>query len=175
LKQLALLLILFAVPAAFGQSPPKTSFKVYFANQKLTPAGKECDGIVYPVKRQVQTTASVARAALEQLLAGPTESEKANGYFSFFSDETKSMLLGIKVKNRTAYVNFKDMRNKLGNATTSCGSTDFIAQLEKTVLQFPAIKRVFFAVEGDPREFYEWLQEDGCPQGLKNCDKTNFK
>ncbi|HUQ30985.1 MAG TPA: GerMN domain-containing protein [Pyrinomonadaceae bacterium] len=175
MKQLALLLILFTVPAAFGQSSQTTSVKVFFANEQKTEQGKECDGLVYPVTRQVKKTSSVARAALEQLLAGPTESEKAQGYRSFFSDETKSMLLGVKIKKGTAYVNFKDTRNKLGNATASCGSTDFLAQLEKTVLQFPGIKRVFFAVEGDPREFYEWLQEDGCPQGLKNCDKTNFK
>jgi spore germination protein GerM len=169
-----LLLILFVIPTALGQSKQTTSVKAFFANEQKTAQGKECDGIVYPVIRQVKKTGSVARAALEQLLAGPTEGEKAQGYRSFFSDETKSMLLGIKIKNRTAYVNFKDMRQKLGNATTSCGSSDFLAQLEKTVLQFPGIKHVFFAVEGDPREFYEWLQEDGCP-GLKNCDKTNFK
>jgi spore germination protein GerM len=175
LKRLAFLLILFIVPVAAGQSPRTTAVKVYFANEKLTPEGKECEGRVYPVMRKVPKTAAVARAALEQLLTGPTAREKAKGYWSLFSDETKSMLLSVNIKNRTAYVNFKDMRERLGNATASCGSTDFLAQLEKTVLQFPGIKRVFFAVEGDPREFYEWLQFDGCPQGLKNCSKTNFK
>ncbi len=175
MKRLAWLLVLLVVPVAAGQSPQTTSIKVYFANEKLTPKGKECVGRVYPVMRKVPKTTGVARAAVEQLVSGPTESEKSKGYWSVFSDETKSMLLGVNIKNKTAYVNFRDMREKLGNATTSCSSTDFLAQLEKTVLQFPGIKRVFFAVEGDPREFYEWLQYDGCPQGLKNCDKTNFK
>ena len=175
MKRLALSLILFIVPVALGQSPRTTTVKVYFANEKFTPEGKECEGRVYPVRRKIPKTAAVARAALKQLLLGPTRSEKAKGYWSLFSDETKSMLLGVNIRKRTAYVNFRDMRQRLGNATSSCGSTDFLAQLEKTVRQFPGIRRVFFAVEGDPREFYEWLQFDGCPQGLKNCDKTNFK
>jgi spore germination protein GerM len=176
LKQLAFLLILFIVPVAAGQSPRTTSVKVYFSNDKLIPGGEDCTGKVFPVTRRVPKTAAVARAALEQLLGGPTESEKAKGYWSWFTEETKSVLLGVKVKNKTAYVNFKDLMAfpHQGNATTSCGSTHFLAQLDKTLKQFPGIKRVFYAMEGDPEAFYGWLQFD-CPDELKNCDKTNFK
>jgi spore germination protein GerM len=176
LKRLALLLILLVVPVAVGQSPRTTSVKVYFSNDKLIPGGEDCTGKVFPVTRTVPKTAAVARAALEQLLGGPTESEKAKGYWSWFNDETKSVLLGVKVKSKTAYVNFKDLTAfyHQGNATTSCGSTHFLAQLDKTLMQFPGIKRVFYAIEGDPEAFYGWLQFD-CPEALKNCDKTNFK
>ena len=176
MKRIAFLLLLFIVPVAVGQSPQTTSVKVYFSNDKLIPGGEDCTGKVFPVTRTVPKTAAVARAALEQLIGGPTESEKAKGYTSFFNDETKSVLLGVKVKNKTAYVNFKDLTafQNLGNATASCGSTLFLAQLDKTVLQFPGIKRVFYAIEGDPEAFYGWLQFE-CPKALKNCDKTNFK
>ena len=174
--RLTFLLLLFIVPVAVGQSPRTTSVNVYFSNDKLIPGGEDCTGKVFPVTRKVPKTAGVARAAIEQLIGGPTESEKAKGYTSFFTDETKSVLLGLKVKNKTAYVNFKDLTaiTNLGNATTSCGNTHFFAQLDKTVLQFPGIKRVFYAIEGDPEAFYGWLQLD-CPKALKNCAKTNFK
>jgi spore germination protein GerM len=176
LYRLTFLLILLIVPVAAGQSPQTTSVKVFFSNDSLVPGGEDCKGKVFPVTRVVPKTAAVARAALEQLLGGPTESEKAKGYTSFFTEETKSVLLSVKVKNRTAYVNFKDLTAfpNLGNATTSCGSTHFFAQLDKTLMQFPGIKHVFYAIEGDPEAFYGWLQFD-CPRGLKNCDKTNFK
>lgn len=173
---LPLLLLLLAAPVAFGQSPRTTSVKVYFSNDKLTPDGKECEGRVFPVTRRVPKTSAVARAALEQLVGGPGADEKAKGYWSWFNEETKSILLGLKVKGRTAYVNFKDLTafQNMGNATTSCGSRHFLAQLDKTVMQFPGIRQVFYAIDGDPEAFYGWLQLE-CPEELKNCDKTNFK
>ncbi|MDT4897111.1 MAG: hypothetical protein QOH25_2188 [Acidobacteriota bacterium] len=176
MKGLIFLLLLLIVPVALGQAPQTMPVKVYFSNDKLIPGGEDCTGKVFPVTRTIPKTAAVARAALEQLLGGPTETEKAKGYWSWFNDETKSVLLGVKVKNKTAYVNFKDLTAFpfLGNATTSCGSTHFFAQLDKTLLQFPGIKHVFYAIEGDPEAFYGWLQFD-CPRELKNCDKTNFK
>ena len=176
MARLTLLLLLFIVPVAAGQTTQTTSIKVYFSNDKLVPGGEDCTGKVFPVIRRVPKTAAVARAALEQLIGGPTESEKAKGYWSWFTEETKAILLGIKVKNKTAYVNFRDLTafQNLGNATTSCGHTHFFAQLDKTLMQFPGIKRAFYAIEGDPEAFYGWLQLE-CPEELKNCDKTNFK
>ena len=174
MRRLSLLLLLLIAPLAAGQKPQTTTLKVYFASEKLDPNAEDCSK-VYAVTRTIPKTAAVARAALEQLFGGPSETEKARGFVSWFSDETKSILRGVKVKNRTAYVNFNDLSGFpiLGNATTSCGSAQFFAQVEKTLKQFPTIKHVFFAIEGDPQRFYEWMQME-CPEELKNCDKTNF-
>ena len=175
MRRLVLLSLFLFASVAAGQTPQTTSLEIYFANEKLDPNAEDCSK-VFPVKRTIPKTMAVARAALEQLFSGPTQEERARGFVSWFSDETKSILLSVKVKNQRAYVNFKDLTGipSLGNATTSCGSAQFFSQVEKTLRQFPTIKHVFFAIEGDPQAFYEWMQME-CPDELKNCDKTNFE
>ena len=163
-----LVLLLFTTVCAAQQT---MTIKVYFSNNKN---GVDDCAKVQPVTRTIPKTSAVAKAALEQLLAGPTEQERAQGYFSWFSQDTKSALLGVKVKNKTAYVNLKDIRQTITSASSSCGSTILMAQLENTLKQFPSIKRAFFAIEGSPEEFYGFQQME-CPDELKNCDKSNFK
>lgn len=167
------LLVLLTVSLAADHPQQSMTIKVYFSNSKIGSGFDDC-AKVYPVTRTIPKTSAVARAALEQLLGGPTEKERAEGYFSWFSEETKSALLGVNVKEGTAYVNLKDIRQTITNASSSCGSTILMAQLENTLKQFPTIKRAFFAIEGSPEEFYGFQQME-CPDELKNCDKTNFK
>jgi spore germination protein GerM len=149
--------------------------KVYFANEKRNPNSDPC-GLVFPVNRVIPKTSGVARAALEQLFTGPTPKEKAEGYYSWFSPATKSILKSVVVKNKTAYVNFKSNALEVlsGSISSSCGSAQFLSEMEKTLLQFPTIKKVFFAIDGKPQDFYEYLQGE-CPEELKNCDGSNFK
>ena len=63
----------------------------------------------------------------------------------------------------------------MGTATTSCGGSGFFSMVENTLKQFPTIKRVFYAVERNPRDFYDWVQVGECPKELRNCDNRNFK
>ena len=75
---------------------------------------------VYPTVRKVAKTGAVAKVALEQLFAGPTSEEKAKGFYSDFSEATKSLLISVNVKNRNAYVNLRDLTatSSIGNFTT---------------------------------------------------------
>ena len=148
--------------------------KVYFPNAKLDKA--ECSVPVYPTLRKVAKTGPVAKVALEQLFAGPTSEEKANGFYSDFSEATKSLLISVNVKNGNAYVNLRDLTatSSIGNFTTSCGGSNFFGQVESTLKQFTTIKKVFFAIEGDPSLFYDWMQIGECPKELKKCDASNF-
>ena len=131
---------------------------------------------VYPTVRKVAKTGAVAKVALEQLFAGPTSEEKAKGFYSDFSEATKSLLISVNVKNRNAYVNLRDLTatSSIGNFTTSCGGSNFFGQVESTLKQFTTIGKVFFAIEGDPSLFYDWMQIGECPKELKNCDASNF-
>jgi spore germination protein GerM len=165
------LLVMLTASLAASQTRQTMTVKVFFSNSK---SGFDDCAKVYPVTRTIPKTQAVARAALEQLLGGPTEKERAEGYFSWFSEETKSALLGVNIKDETAYVNLKDIRQIITNASSSCGSTILMAQLDNTLKQFPTIKRAFFAIEGSPEEFYGFQQME-CPDELKNCDKSNFK
>jgi spore germination protein GerM len=169
-----LLFVTFMAPAASGQSQQTMTIKLFFPNTKLDKA--DCAVKVFPVTRTIPKTAAVARGALEQLFAGPTSQEKAKGFYSDFSEDTKSFFFSVNVKNRAAYVNLGDptLTPTMGNFTTSCGGSNFFGQVEKTLKQFPSIKTVFYAIKGDPSVFYDWMQIGECPKELKDCDSSNF-
>lgn len=182
MRRFRLLLILLCLAGIIthdssGMARQRTmTIKVYFGNEKRNPNADPCS-LVFPVNRVIPKTTGVARAALEQLFAGPTEREKAEGYYSWFKPETKSILKSVVVKNKRAYVNFKPDTFAIlsGSVSTSCGGSQFISEMEKTLLQFPTIKKVFYAIDGNPQEFYEFLQGE-CPEELgKNCDGSNFR
>jgi hypothetical protein len=50
----------------------------------------------------------------------------------------------------------------------------FFGQVENTLKQSPTVRKVFFAIEGDPSHFYDWIQIGECPKELKNCDSSKF-
>lgn len=150
----------------------KMTLKVYFANQKLN-STHNCS-VVYAVEREVPKTLAVAGAALGQLFTGPTADEKAQGYTSFFSEETRSLLKKIIIIDGIAYVDLNDPRSLIPNASTSCGSAEFLAEIKNTLKQFPTIKEVVLAINGQPQTFYEWLQLD-CPPVSNHCDPAPFR
>ena len=146
--------------------------KVFFHNEKLNPNQQECTK-VFPTTRTIPKTKAIARAALEELFKGATEEERKNEFWSFGPEETRDIIKGLNVKGGVAYLNFKKVVfEKLGNTTSSCGG-GFYSSIEKTLTQFPTIKKVVYAVEGNTNDFYEWVQVGECPHG-KHCDSQNF-
>ena len=159
--------------ASFGQKAESTTIKIYFLNEKSDPNLEDCRN-VKPTERVILKTAGIARASLEELFKGVTREEKAKGFVSFSPDETSGILKGLNIKRGSAYVNFnKVVYEKLGSATSSCGG-GFFSSIEATLKQFPTIKKVFYAIEGSPKDFYDWVQVGECPEELRNCDGRNF-
>jgi spore germination protein GerM len=176
MKTLSLLMLLMLpiAPVTYGQSQQTLKVKLYFPNTRRDKS--DCPVKVYPVTRTIPKTQAVAGTALEQLFAGPTSQEKAQGFYSDFSEATKSLLISVNLKNDAAYVNLRNLNStsRMGNFTTSCGGSNFFGQVENTLKQFASIKKVFYAMEGDPSFFYDWMQIGECPEDLKNCDPSNF-
>jgi spore germination protein GerM len=167
-----LILTIFSAAVA-AQKNQALTIRVYFLNIKLDPNLEDCRR-VHPVARKIPKTDAVARAALEELFKGVTPVEKAEGYVSFSPEETKGILKSIKVKNGAAYINFnKTVYRQMGNATTSCGG-GFFSSVENTLKQCPTIKKVFYAIETRPRDFYDWVQVGQCPKELRNCSGKDF-
>lgn len=181
-----ILLIIFAVTAFLLISPSLIpnglkeesednkeimEVKVYYANLSLNKS-QDCS-LVYPVSRKIERTEAVATVSLSELFKGPTEIEKGEGYSSFFSKETEGILKSVKVLDKTAYVDLTDIRKIIPNASSSCGGSQLLSQMESTLKQFPTVERVIFAIDGDPGPFYEWLQL-GCSLENNNCDKSPF-
>lgn len=143
---------------------------VYFSSKTAMEKGQDCAAVI-PVAEQVIDTATPQRA-LTKLLQGPAESQK--DVSSFFSSKTAGLLKSVKSTGDTIYVDFKDMRKIIPNASTSCGSSALLAQLDTTLKNFPAVKKTIYAIEGNPRTFYEWIQV-GCTKDNNDCDATPFK
>jgi len=175
MKISVLLLVTLAFSGiAIGQTSDTMTIKVYFHNEKLNPNMQDCTK-VFPTPRTIPKTKAVAAAALEELFKGTTKEEEAKEFWFFSPAETKGILKSINVKSGGAYVNFTNrVYEQMGTATTSCGG-GFFSSIEKTLTQFPTIKKVYYAVEGDTNGFYEWVQVGECPHGKKHCAKSNFK
>jgi spore germination protein GerM len=169
---------LLSLMLAFGtianaQKSGTMTVKVFFHNEKLNPNMQDCTK-AFPTTRTIPRTTATARAALDELFKGTTKEEEAKGFSAFDRESTTGIVKSLTVKNKAAYLNFtKRAFETLGNATTSCGGA-FFAMVEKTLTQFPTIKKVYYAVEGNANDFYEWVQVGECPYG-KHCAKSNFK
>lgn len=132
-----------------------------------------CDTL-YPVERLVDIGGSPEAAMLLELFKGPTPEERGAGYTSMFSSDTEFALKRIMVRGSTAYVDFNDIRQVIPGASSSCGSIAFRAQIEQTLMQSGKITKVLYAIEGDPRAFWEWMQV-GCTPDNDNCDPVPFQ
>ena len=102
------------------------------------------DGKVSPVRRTIDATPAVARAALTSLLAGPTDAETAVGLVSAIPAATS--LRGLSVADGIATVDL--------DATFGGGATptvrERVAQVVATLTRFPSIRRVAFRLDGEP-------------------------
>jgi hypothetical protein len=168
-SSVVLLVLLFACIAHAQKS---TTVNVYFHNEKLNPNQEDCTK-VFPTPRIIPRTKAIARAALNELFKGTTEDEGKNEFVSVPAENTMDIVRGLNIRSGTAFLNFKkSVFEKLGNTTSSCGS-GFYSSIEATLKQFPTVKRVVYAVEGNADDFYEWVQVGECPHG-RLCEKRNF-
>lgn len=158
--------------AGANSDTSRTRLLVYFSNPRLNSDATDCSA-VFPVERSVPRTLAVARAALKQLFAGPTVENADTGYRSPFNPATADLLKSIYIRNATAYVNLNDRRDALAGATSSCGAAEMRAQIERTLLQFPTIQRVIYAIDGEPKTFYEWIGES-CGPANDDCAPNAF-
>lgn len=124
----------------------------------VVPSGgsDDCSATV-AVERRVDGP-GVLEATLEALLAGPTAAEVDAGLTGFPTDRAR-LLDSVAIANGTARVDFDGaLASTIPNASTSCGSTSLLAQLDRTVRQFPTVGRVIYSLDGDIDAFYAWLQ-----------------
>jgi hypothetical protein len=105
------------------------------------------DGKVSPVRRTIPATPAIARAALTELLAGPTDDERAAGLASAIRSGTE--LRDISLANGTATV---DLDGTFEDGGGSASMQDRVAQVVVTLTRFPTIDHVAFRIDGEPVE-----------------------
>ncbi|HET7516003.1 MAG TPA: GerMN domain-containing protein [Gaiella sp.] len=103
------------------------------------------DGKVSPVRRTIESTPAVARAALTQLLAGPTAGERADGLSSAIP--TGTTLRDVSLADGVATVDLDGAFDDGGGSTSMLGR---VAQVVATLTRFPTIERVAFRIDGKP-------------------------
>jgi hypothetical protein len=135
-------------------APDSVAVDIFLVNDTL---GDPCTE-VFPVARTVAADDPLT-GALEALLAGPTDAERAEGYGGWFSDETAGMLRSAEIVAGTVMVDLEDLRPVIPNASTSCGSSALLGQLDSTTLAAAeGAASVLYLLEGEHDVFYEWLQ-----------------
>lgn len=135
---------------------------VYFP--KVEPEGSVVDcGAVQPVKSTFPSqepwgsgertdeatnyynSSEAAHSALAALLVGLNEAEKNQGYFTSIPEGVRIKSFDLDYPEGEARVDFT---SELSKVAGSCRVESIRAQIEKTAMQFPAVKSVVITIEG---------------------------
>ncbi len=130
------------VPVKFENNPETMTFQVFFGNSDLDP-DNSCDK-VFAVTREVDDTPAVARAALTELLSGPTSSEESAGYFTSINPNVN--IQSLVIDDGTAMVDFDETLGfEVGG---SCRVSAIRAQIVQTLTQFATVDDVVISIDG---------------------------
>lgn len=119
-----------------------TTVKIFLAS-KNAEAGKECQAD-FPVVRLVPKTQATGRAALDELLRGPSVEEMEKGYLTGINEGVKVEKLTIE--NGVAKVDFNLRLDEAVGG--SCRVSLIRSQIVNTLKQFPTVKEVVISIEG---------------------------
>lgn len=131
-----------AVPVRFSaEAPRRRGVRVFF--NRSASDHVDCEA-VWPVARTIDVDRPAPRAAVDELLRGPTAAERERGFLSSIPRGVR--LRSLRVEGRTARADFG---RTLDRAAGSCLVRAIRAQIERTLLQFPEVDDVVISVEGD--------------------------
>ncbi|GAB4331295.1 MAG: hypothetical protein Kow0010_16590 [Dehalococcoidia bacterium] len=129
-------------PAASPTATPAAEtigLKVYFLRDEKVAA----------VLREVPATQAVGRAAMEELLRGPTLNEVETGLSSAIPEGTR--LLGLDISGGVATV---DLSSEYESGGGSLSMMARLAQVVYTLTQFSTVDAVSFRLDGKPVEVF---------------------
>lgn len=130
------------LPVTFP-SGPSLAVQAFFSSTKRDPQTLQC-ATTYPVTRRVSKTEAPARAALEELLAGPTPMESNQGFLSNIPSGVR--ILSLAIDKGVARV---DLSDELRSAASgSCRVGAIRSQIENTLKQFPTVQHVEILIGG---------------------------
>lgn len=138
------------IPIKFGYAANALNIQVFFSNSKKDPQMNDCQK-VYPVYRRIAYTKETAKAAIEELLKGPTQDELDQGYFTSINQGTG--LKSILFKNGVATADFDQTLEV--NAGGSCKVVNIRSQIIQTLKQFSTIKSVIISINGKTEDILQ--------------------
>lgn len=131
-----------AIPVRFRESAPAKRALLVFFNS--TASGDDRCEAVWPVPRAAEPSTDPARAALTQLVGGPTAAERNRGYLTNIPPGVG--IRSLRIDSDTAYADFDSTLNRVAG---SCRVMAIRSQIEETLLWLPGIEAVVISVEGD--------------------------
>lgn len=138
----------FSLPIKFSKN--KTiEVSVFFGIQHPDAPEYNCQEVI-KISRYIGETPAVAQAAINQLLSGPTDAEKAQGYFTNIPSGSK--LNSISVVNGVVKADFNKATESGGG---SCSMAARVAQITKTLMQFPTITSVELSIDGRTGDIFQ--------------------
>jgi len=133
----------FEVPVRFQPAIETMSVKIYFNNEKMDPEFS-CNK-VFAVERTIPKTTAISRAAIEELLKGPTAAERLQGYFTSINSGVK--IQSLIIENEVAKIDFDEqLQNQVGG---SCRVSAIRSEIIETLKQFSTIKSVIISINGE--------------------------
>lgn len=131
------------MPIVFGGISTQV-VKAYFVNARyVSPDNFDCR-LVYDVSRNIPKTETPARFAIEELLKGPSDNERAMGFETMINQGVKIQKLTIL--NGIATIDFdKRLEEAIGG---SCRVSAVRSQIVNTLMQFSTVKRVIISIDG---------------------------
>lgn len=137
------------IPVQFNKTET-LGVKVFFGSETLNPGAMDCTK-VFSVERIIPKTQGTAKAALEELLKGPTDAEKIQGYFSSINSGVK--LQSITITDGVAKADFDEtLEFQVGG---SCRVASIAAQITETLKQFPTIESVIISINGRTKDILQ--------------------
>ena len=117
--------------------------KVFFGNSVFDPDVLDCTK-VFEVERRIARTEAIGRAALEELLAGPTLAEEQAGYFTSINSGVS--INSLVIADGIARVDFAPQLE--AGVGGSCRVMAIRAQIIETLKQFSTVNNVVISING---------------------------
>lgn len=116
---------------------------VFFADQRRDPEGLHCS-LVFPTPRQIPKTKAVAKAAITELLKGPTPEESRLGFFTGINSGVR--LNFVSITDGSARADFDEtLEFQVGG---SCRVALIYSQIANTLRQFSSVREVVISING---------------------------
>lgn len=141
-----------------GGEANMTVFVYFFCDMSSFPRPEE----LYALPRSIPKTNAVLRAALEELLKGPTPEETLRGFDPVLPHGTKWLVDATITDDGVAIIDFAKELADVGNIGATSPAEAVRLTLEAAVRQFPTVKDAIYRLEGDPMawcELFEWSCE----------------
>jgi len=106
---------------------------------------------IVSVVREIPTDVEAERAAIENLLEGPSSEEKEEGLTTSIPEGTE--LLSIEIEDGLATVNFNEKLQE--GVAGSAWVISIRDQIEKTLIQFNSVENVLILVEGESEDILQ--------------------